>query len=174
LNELNDSITVANSKVLFSIGSNVGDKINNIITAVNLLSTVCEIEKKNISSFYETEPYGYQNQDWFMNIALVGTTDLPPESLLFICKSIEFLLGRKKQKRWSERVIDIDILLYDDLIVDAVRLKIPHPHMHKRRFVLVPAAEIGSDIIHPKNGKNISELLDECVDFFTVTKAILQ
>ena len=159
-------------KVLFSLGSNVGDRINNINVAVELLSEVCFIEKKNISSFYETEPFGNKEQNYFINIALIAKTDLSPENLLFICKTIEFELGRKQAPHWTERPIDIDILLFDNIILDIEKLIIPHKFLHLRKFVLVPATEIAANFVHPILNKNIAQLNDLCQDTSNVTKQI--
>ena len=155
------------AKVLFSIGSNLGDRIENILEAIELLSIECTVAKQNISSFYETEPFGNPAQNWFINIALLAETELSPPNLLFFCKSIEFALGRRAAPVWTERLLDIDILLFDDLVIATSFLQIPHKYMCERKFVLEPCAEIAGDIIHPLANKKISELNlhcnDECV-----------
>ena len=158
------------STVLFSIGSNLGNRIENILKAIKLLSIECSTDKNNISSYYETEPFGNSNQDWFINIALLAETELSPTNLLFFCKTIEFILGRKSAPIWSERIIDIDILLFDDLILDTPFLQIPHKHMLDRKFVLMPCAEIAGCIIHPIANKKISDLNLHCEDKCVVRK----
>jgi len=168
------SDTVTDATVLLSLGSNLGNRIENIQNAIELLSAECTIEKQNISSYYETEPFGNAEQDWFINIALLVKTKLSPTNLLYFCKSIELALGRRPAPTWTARVIDIDILLFDNLIINTPFLQIPHKYMTERKFVLVPCAEIAGDIIHPITNKKISELNLNCKDkcvvqkFFTV------
>jgi 2-amino-4-hydroxy-6-hydroxymethyldihydropteridine diphosphokinase len=161
---------VKKNKVLLSLGSNVGDRIDNINAAVELLSEVCFIEKKNVSSFYETEPFGNRNQNYFINIAVIAETDLSPENLLFICKTIEFELGRKHAPLWAERPIDIDVLLFNNIILNIEKFTIPHKFLHLRKFVLVPATEIARNFIHPILNKSIAQLNDLCQDTSNVIK----
>ena len=167
------------STVLFSLGSNMGNRTENILKAIEFLSFECEIEEQNISSFYETEPFYCEKfpiekseQNWFLNIALIAKTELSPTNLLFYCKTIEFVLGRKSAVVWSERPIDIDILLFDDLILDTQFLQIPHKFMLDRKFVLLPCSEIAGDFIHPIANKKISELYLQCNDK-CVVKAVV-
>lgn len=124
----------------------------------NLISSV------NLSSFYETEPVGYEEQPWFINSAMAGYTDLDEYGLIGGLKEIERNLGRKERDRWHEREIDIDILIYGNSIIDNSGLILPHPRMHERRFVLMPAAEIAGDFIHPVFGLSINEMLNKCKD----------
>jgi len=108
---------------------------------------------------YETEPWGERNQPRFINMAIEGETRLTPVRLLEVLKMIEDEVGRKETFRWGPRVIDLDILLYDDLVMDTSELIIPHPRMHEREFVLRPLAEIAPDKIHPVLKKTIRKLL---------------
>lgn len=151
------------SRVFLSIGSNLGDRLSNIQQAVATLSMSDKIKIVKTSSFYETEPWGNKNQEWFINAALAIDTDYSPEELLQYCQNIEVQLGRirKENEKWSQRAIDIDILMYDDLVISSKNLIVPHPFMHLRAFVLVPMLEVKSDLVHPVFKKTISELYDE-------------
>lgn len=153
---------------LLSLGANLGRRKETIQNAVNLIvdrGLLCGLKQ---SSFYETEPYGIEDQPWFLNICVCGFTNLTPTELLSRLKEIEAELGRISRQRWHEREIDIDIILYSSYIIDehnnGVNLVIPHPQMCRRRFVLVPAAEIASEAIHPIYKKTVLELLSECSD----------
>lgn len=152
------------SRVFLSLGSNLGDRLSNIQQAVSSLSMSEHIKIVKTSSFYETEPWGNKNQDWFINAALALDTDFTCEQLLEFCQNIEVQLGRirKENEKWAQRAIDIDILMFDDkLISNPPKLIVPHPLMHLRAFVLVPMLEVKSDLVHPVFKKTISELYDE-------------
>jgi 2-amino-4-hydroxy-6-hydroxymethyldihydropteridine diphosphokinase len=123
------------------------------------------------SSVYETEPWGFTAKGEFLNLVVKIQTELDPKNLLDKILNIEKLLGRvRKKKRYSSRVIDIDILLYDDIIFHEPDLKIPHPLMHERKFVLVPICEIAPDLIHPVLKKSFRSLLEICEDTGVVTR----
>ena len=141
----------------------MGDRLSNIQQAVSSLSMHSQINIVKTSSFYETEPWGNKNQDWFLNAALALDTDMSCKELLEYCQNIEVQLGRvrNQKEKWSQRVIDIDILMYDDKIINSSNLTIPHPLMHLRAFVLVPMLEVKADLVHPVFKKTISELYDE-------------
>ena len=152
------------ARVFLSLGSNLGDRLTNIQQAVSLLGMSEKVNILKTSSFYETEPWGNKNQPWLLNAALALDTDLSCEDLLFMCQNIEHQLGRirNEKNKWTERAIDIDILMYDDKIFSiGEKLTIPHPLMHLRAFVLVPMLEVKSDLIHPVFNKTISQLYDE-------------
>ena len=152
------------ARVFLSLGSNMGDRSANISQAVSLLSISDKIKVVKTSSFYETEPWGNKNQDWFVNAAMAIDTDYSPEELLQYCQDIELKMGRirKENEHWGQRAIDIDILMYDDRVISIPsRLNIPHPLMHLRAFVLVPMLEVKADLVHPVFNKTISELYDE-------------
>lgn len=150
--------------VLISLGANTGDKRKNIDDALHYLINSEAITEVYSSSLYETEPVGFKKQDWFINSVIAGFTTLPLFALLQICKSIEYSIGRELRERWHEREIDIDILLYGDDLIERNLVTIPHPRMHERKFVLIPAAEIAAYAKHPKLERTISELLEECLD----------
>ncbi len=152
------------ARVFLSLGSNVGDRLANIQQAVSLLSMTNMIKIVKSSSFYETEPWGDKNLNWFVNAAVAIDTNLSPLELLKVCQNVEKQLGRNRdsEKRWSNRQIDIDILMYDDEVISIENvLFVPHPFMHKRAFVLVPMLEVKSDLLHPVFKKTISELYDD-------------
>jgi 2-amino-4-hydroxy-6-hydroxymethyldihydropteridine diphosphokinase len=126
------------------LGSNLGDREKNIKSAVGLLKKTKEIKVNKVSSLYETEPRGYKEQGKFLNGALELETSLSPSELLRVLQGIEGKLGRRRVIKWGPRTIDLDILLYDDLEINEKNLKIPHPQMLRRDFVLIPLKEIAS------------------------------
>jgi len=142
-----------------SIGSNLGDRVANCLRAVREISCLTGVETLLSSSLYETEPVGYINQPFFINMALKIKTCLRPPELLISLKAMEKSLGRKKSGRWGPRLIDIDILLYNEEVFSAPGLNIPHPRMQKRAFVLTPLAEICPGVKHPITGQSISQML---------------
>ena len=138
------------------LGSNLGEREENLTQALGLLSQKVEI--KRISSLYETEPVGYKEQPSFLNLVCQVSTDLNPEELLHLAKIIEARLGRIPSFPNAARPIDIDILFYDNQIIKSRNLVIPHPRLAERTFVLIPLVEIAPDLIHPEIGKTIHEL----------------
>lgn len=151
-------------KVALSLGSNVGDKYKHIIDAIKMLKESLGSDEITVASYYLAEPYGVKDQEWFLNTALIGKTDLSPQELLVIVKEIENKIGRIQRRHWGEREIDIDIIFYQDETVFDEQLTIPHPETEKRRFVLLPLAEIALEFTHPVYKKTVSELLQECED----------
>lgn len=143
--------------VYLGMGANLGDRQGNLVQAIQSIRASASVE--SIASFYETKPVGYLEQPDFLNTACQITTDLSPLELLHFLKQIERQMGRQASFRNAPRPIDIDILLYDDLVLDTPELIIPHPRMTDRAFVLVPLAEIAPTVIHPTLNLSISELL---------------
>lgn len=146
------------AKAYIGIGSNVGDRHGNCVKAVAILRDNGQIILKR-SSLYETEPWGVEDQPRFINMAIEIETGLEPLELLMLLKETEKKMGRVYTGRWGPRSIDLDILLYEDMVLTEGDLQIPHPRMHERIFVLEPLAEISPGKIHPVFLKRIDELL---------------
>jgi len=147
-----------------SIGTNIGNKRKNLIIASALLAERVG-DVLALSAFYKTEPWGFDSENEFLNAALVLETQKSPEELLALSSLIEQEMGRtvKSDGRYHDRIIDIDILLYDDLVMETSSLTLPHPRMHRRLFVLEPMIEIASNVIHPVLKKSMLELYQICV-----------
>ncbi|MFV1951628.1 MAG: 2-amino-4-hydroxy-6-hydroxymethyldihydropteridine diphosphokinase [Nitrospinota bacterium] len=146
------------------IGSNIGNTYSNCLRAIEELNRSGKNRIVAKSSLYKTEPIGYTNQKWFINCVVELETLLSAKDLLLLLKDIEFRLGRTKGPRWGPRNIDIDLLLYDNQVINDTDLKVPHPEIKKRRFVLAPLSEIAPDLIHPVIGLSIKALLDSVGD----------
>jgi 2-amino-4-hydroxy-6-hydroxymethyldihydropteridine diphosphokinase len=157
-------------RVFLGIGTNLGNREGNLEQAV------AKIEEYigpilNSSSIFETEPWRFQAKDEFLNLVVKVETILTPSGLLGRIMMIESLLGRvRSETHYTSRLIDIDILFYEDMILDEETLKIPHPLLHERKFVLVPLCEIDPEMVHPVLKKSISELLEKCEDKSRVKK----
>lgn len=147
-------------RVFIAIGSNLGDREENIIDAINLL-IANGVDVKNISSIIETKPYGNVKQPDFLNCVVDAYTALPPRMLLETLKAIEKQLGRTRTIHWGPRTIDLDIIFYDELVIDTPDLKIPHPDMQNRLFVLEPLNQLAPNFVHPVLNKTVRELLVE-------------
>ncbi len=151
------------------LGSNIGDKETNIFTAIAALDVRDEISVKQTASIYETEPLYKTDQAIFFNTVVELESTLLPESMLQVCQGIELMLGRPQNHKKNEpRVIDLDILAYETKSVDIINLKIPHPQLFARKFVLVPWAEIAPDFMVQDYGRSVSELLSLCPDTSSV------
>ncbi|MEQ9619366.1 MAG: 2-amino-4-hydroxy-6-hydroxymethyldihydropteridine diphosphokinase [Deltaproteobacteria bacterium] len=157
------------ARVFLGLGSNLGNRKENLREAVQMMSAFTEIVM--VSSAYETEPVGNEEQPDFLNCAVEIKTSLPPRKLLAELKAVEDKLGRVRKEKWGPRTIDIDIIFYDNLVIDSDELNIPHPGSHLRRFVLEPLSEISPDFIHPALDVPLSQLLDKLEDSKSVRKA---
>ena len=144
--------------VYLSLGSNVGDRTNNLNTALELLSSVGNVVA--VSSFYETEPVEITAQPWFLNCAARLDTEKMPKQLMKGILDLEKAMGRVRRQNKGPRNIDIDILLFGSSIIDTQDLTIPHPALHERRFVLEPLAEIAPEVRHPVFKRTVRQLRD--------------
>lgn len=151
------------------LGSNMGDKEGNIKKALEMLENTPGISVKAGSSLYRTAPVGYTGQDWFLNAAAELRTSLSPQELLFVLLDIERQLGRVRTTRWGPRVIDLDLLIFGTVEMDTPGLILPHPHLGKRAFVMVPLAEIAPGLDIPGQGK-ASELAAQLAKIQDVSK----
>ena len=143
--------------VCLSLGSNIGNRSANLKQAISSLRPQMEVKAR--SKVYETPPWGYTEQDKFLNQVVKVSTYLEPEPLLKHLKRLEIALGRKETFHYGPRLIDMDILFYDALVLETPQLILPHPHVHERGFVLIPMMDVAPDLVHPVKGKSIRELL---------------
>jgi len=150
--------------VFLSLGANIGDREAALREAVIRIASLPQTRIDKISSVYETEPWGYRKQDPFLNCILSAQTGATAQELFHMLKSTEREMGRAPAQRYHPRIIDIDILFFDDDIISTTELTVPHVSLHNRRFVLAPLCEIAEDFVHPILKKNIRELLVECSD----------
>ncbi len=145
-------------KAYIGLGANVGKRKKNMELALQELRRVVKITR--VSSLYESAPWGYPHQEKFLNAVVEIETNEEPLKLLSLLKGIESRIGRKKTFKWGPRVIDLDILFYDSWIVDSPKLKIPHPEIKTRAFVLVPLLELNESITYPENEKQLKDIVD--------------
>lgn len=146
-----------------ALGSNLGDKEKNLRRAL-LLLTQQGVEVVRVSSFLSTEPYGVTDQPQFLNAVACVRTSLEPLALLDVLLATELAMGRVRLRHWGERNIDLDLLLYEDVVLDTPRLRLPHPDMQNRDFVLLPLAEIAPELKHPTLQKTIWELKENLMN----------
>lgn len=151
-----------------STGSNVGESARHLATALKLINSSAG-KVLHASALYKTEPWGNKEQEPFLNQAIQIETALSAHELMQSLLSIESLMGRVREKKWEPRIIDIDILFYDNEVIQD-ELKIPHPLLQERRFVLEPLVEIAPGLMHPVLHKTITQLLAECADNSVVEK----
>ena len=140
------------NKAFVGLGANLGEPIRQLQSALSALAQLPASTLLNTSSFYQSPPWGIEAQPPFVNAVAELATSLSPEQLMASLLSIELAAGRTRSLRWGPRVLDLDLLLYDDLIIDRSGLRIPHPHLHQRAFVLVPLVEIAPDLMVPGLG----------------------
>jgi 2-amino-4-hydroxy-6-hydroxymethyldihydropteridine diphosphokinase len=146
------------------IGSNLGDKAGQCEKAISEILKADRTILLAKSSLFKTKPMGYTSQDWFINGVIKIETELEPFDLLRVLKEIESRLGRRETFRWGPRAIDLDILFFDEEEIYVEGLRIPHPLLHERQFVLIPLAEIDRGLIHPVLKKSIGEILDNLTE----------
>ena len=146
--------------VYLALGTNLGDRLANLKQAIAALTPQLEVKAK--SQVYETPPWGFEDQPKFLNQVIKANTYLDPEPLLKHLKRLEVALGRKESFPNGPRLIDMDILFYDDLVVDKPSLVVPHPRLHERGFVLQPLMEIAPNLVHPVNKKTVREMAKLC------------
>ena len=145
--------------IYLALGSNMGDRESNLCAAIQSISAA-GIPVLRQSPIYETEPVGYIDQRWFLNMVVEAETELFPLQLLARTAKVERALGRVRTVPNGPRTIDIDILLYANAVIRAARLKVPHPRMNERRFVLAPLADLAPDLRHPVTRKTVRQMLD--------------
>ncbi len=149
------------SLAYIGLGANLGDPADQLDEARRRLAQIDGIEITRVSSYYTTPPVGVLDQPWFVNAVVEIRTRLAPLALLDVLQEIENAMGRIRKERWGPRLVDLDLLLYNTMIIQSPRLVIPHPEMHRRGFVLLPLAEIAPQTRHPVLHKNAATLLAE-------------
>ena len=160
---------MAETTVYLSLGSNIGDRENNLRKAIRALAEA-NVRVTRVSSFYETEPVDLREQPWFLNCVVRGETEIPALDLLRALRGIESHMGSRKLVPKGPRLIDIDILLYGDSTIDRPELQVPHPRMLQRKFVLVPLAEIAPNLKHPSWAGTAKQIVSNLADSSAVHK----
>jgi 2-amino-4-hydroxy-6-hydroxymethyldihydropteridine diphosphokinase len=146
------------------VGSNLGEPLANCLRAIRLMDEMQGCRLAGRSGFYKTEPVGVEGQEWYVNGVVSLETERPPTHLLHGLMAIETEMGRVRKEKWEARVIDLDLLLYGGLVIDEPGLKVPHPRMHERKFVLIPIVDLNPGLLHPVFGKRMIDLLRDCAD----------
>lgn len=148
-----------NTTAYIGIGSNLGNRHQNCLQAVDRIGRIPDVEVTGVSQWYLTKPVGVDGQDWYVNGAVSLDVKIKPQALLERLMSIEQAMGRVRKERWGPRVIDLDILLFGEKVIHEDNLIIPHPLMHLRRFVLVPMVDLAPGVIHPTTRATMPQLL---------------
>jgi 2-amino-4-hydroxy-6-hydroxymethyldihydropteridine diphosphokinase len=161
-------------RVLVGLGSNIGDRLTFLQSAIRELERTPGITVTSVSSVYETEPVGKKNQPYFLNAALELRCSLSAAQLYFRMKEIERLVGRKPTEQWGPREIDLDLLFFDEEIIEHPLFIVPHRESSNRRFVLIPLTEIAADFVDPSKNRSIQSLLENCPDTCEVLKSTSQ
>ena len=153
-------MTMETHIIYLALGTNLGDRLDNLRQAVAALPPQMDVKAK--SHVYETPPWGYEDQPRFYNQVIKADTYLQPEPLLKHLKRLEVALGRKPNFQNGPRLIDIDLLFYDHVVLNTPVLTLPHPRLHERGFVLLPLMDIASEFVHPLLKKNVREMTSSC------------
>lgn len=152
-------------RAYIGVGSNQGEKEDNCRRAVREIGRMPQTRVSEVSTWFVTEPWGAASTEWYVNGVVAVDTGLQPVILLQYCQALERKMGRPPSLvRWADRVIDLDILFFDDMVLEGPELTIPHPELHRRRFVLVPLCEIAPDLKHARLGSDVRELLARVED----------
>jgi 2-amino-4-hydroxy-6-hydroxymethyldihydropteridine diphosphokinase len=146
------------------IGSNLGKPLENCLKAIQIMDDMQGCRLVGRSEFYRTEPVGVEGQEWYLNGVVSLETERAPAHLLQGLMAIETEMGRVRKEKWEARVIDLDLLLYGDLVIDEPGLKVPHPRMHERKFVLIPIVDLSPNLLHPVFGRRMIDLLKDCAE----------
>lgn len=168
------SLLVFEHEAYIGVGSNLGEKAENCRQGVAAIAALKDCVLDGVSPLYETEPVGVEDQAWFINGVARVKTDLDPAALLEGLRAIEISLGRRPDgKKFGPRVLDLDILFFDDMVLRTARVEIPHPRLHERRFVLQPLCDLAAELVHPVSGKTVRFLLDNLKDEKIVVRSAL-
>lgn len=158
-------------RIFIGLGSNRGNRRTFLQEALQALGEIPGWSVHAVSSVYETEPFGFKDQPYFLNAVAEVHATVEPEEALALLKAIERILGRTRSERWGPREIDLDLLYVGNAIREGAEFRLPHPELAKRKFVLEPLAAIAPDFIDPVSGKTILELLNACTDTSSVTRS---
>ncbi len=150
--------------VYIGLGSNIGNKVGQVQLARKMIHKIRDLEVTRTSSLYLTSPWGNTEQEDFVNQVIEVRTKLSALDLLYRLQEIEIKMGRQRNERWGPRSIDLDILLYGDEIINLSNLRVPHPHIRERLFVLIPLQEINSGLVFPEDGVKLKEVLSNALD----------